>query len=499
VNTQKFSEAQEWYSAGEYRKSARLFLDAVEKGTPVGNGLAYHMAGNSFMHLKRYSDAIVVFEHALRDDTYSRRGAVEANLASAYVREEDYNSAIAHYESALALGDEKNAYRYYQGTAQVYMKQGEFELAAVAFKHAALNPFNPTPGKTLLNLGLAMMASGSAKGAIEAYQAALSSPDYENKGRAMLNMGIAYHSLSKWQEAIDALEDARKQPGYQESEMARTTLEDAKYRLSLEAHVAAADETIKAQESVHEEETIDPVEAYMRGIPLDSGEPKGAGEANEAVTAPVVGHDDLDSADRDRPSLESDDAPGASASAGGDLYPQREVKVGNAEDVERFFAISDQEAAMQSKIELKKERSKFFWVKWALIIIVLVGGIGGGGAGLYFSGQGFPSAETTVTNLLESYATGHSISQYWTFDTQAEIEERMIVVPIPENFIVYNVDSGPSLTTVNVSVTASNGDIMFFTFHLVREGIGWKVDEIVTEGINIYLSDEMEIEEYTYE
>lgn len=480
MDTQKFSEAQEWYSAGEYRRSARLFLDAVEKGTPVGNGLAYHMAGNSFMHLKRYSDAIVVFEHALRDDTYSRRGAVEANLASAYVREEDYDSAIAHYESALALGDEKNAYRYYQGTAQVHMKQGEFELAAVAFKHAALNPYNTTPGKTLLNLGLAMMASGAAEGAIEAYQAALSSDDYENKGRAMLNMGIAYHSLGKWQQAIDAFEDAKKQSGYQESEMARGTLEDAKYRLAMEEHVAASDAAIKDQVD-SEEDDIDPALAYMSGV---------AAELKEAVTTPVgdgtLDGEDDGAGDDDSPSLYSADAPGA---AEGDLYPQREVRVASAEDVERFFAISDDEAAMKSKIELQKERGKFFWVKWAAVIIVLVGGFGAAGTSFYFGGYGFPSAETTVTNLLESYGAGRSISEYWTFGAQANIEEEMRAVPPPEDFIIYNIDSEATLTTVNVSVTSINGDILFFTFNLAREGLGWKVDGIVTEGIDMQFSD----------
>jgi len=459
VNTEKFSEAQEQYTAGDYRKSARLFLDAVEKGTPIGNGPAYHMAGNSFMRLKRYSDATVVYEHALRDDTYARHSAVEANLANAYVRTGEYDSAIAHYEAALSSGDVKNAYKLYQGTAQAYMQQQKFELAAIAYKHAALDTHNPAPGKSLLNLGLAMMASGNAEGAIEAYQTALGCPEYENKGRALLNMGIAYHSLGKWAETVKALQDAERQPNYVASELAQGTLADAKHRLELEGQVARADQDIETD-----------IDTMIDAIGTQAAHDDGLSDSLSSFADEEASDDD-----------------GADSTADGQtLLPasDNDVQVGNAEDVDRFFALSEKEAAKLGRERMKGERGRFFWVKWVLIVLLLIGGIGGGGAALYFTGQGLPSAETTVTDLLESYTEGRSIAEYWTFGMQANIENMMVVVPPPETFTIDAVNSGPTQTTVRVTIITAGEESFVFTFSLAREGIGWKVDGIVMEGMD---------------
>jgi len=467
VNTEKFSEAQEQYAAGDFRKSARLFLDAVEKGTPVGNGPAYHMAGNSFMRLKRYSDATVVYEHALRDDTYARHSAVEANLANAYVRTGEYDSAIAHYEAALNSGDAKNAYKLYQGTAQAYMQQQKFELAAIAYKHAALDAHNPTPGKSLLNLGLAMMASGNAEGAIEAYQTAVGCPGYENKGRALLNMGVAYHSLGKWKEAIEALEDAKKQSGYVESELAQGTLADARHRFELESQVAETDQDIE----VDDDGMVDPIEAYL----ADSApaETDGSADADADADAETLTPDD----DQTDSFVAVDEQASSPAQS-------HEVEVGKPEDVDRFFSLSESEVAKLGREKMKGERGRFFWVKWAFVIVLLIGGLGGGAAALYFTGQGFPSAETTVTDLLESYSEGRSIAEYWTFGMQANIENKMVVVPPPEDFTIDAVNSGPNQTTVRATIITVGGESFIFTFSLAREGIGWKVDGIVMEGMD---------------
>ena len=460
MDTQKFSEAQEHYNAGDYRKSARLFLDAVEKGTPIGNGPAYHMAGNSFMRLKRYSDAAVVFEHALRDDTYQRKSALEANLANAYVRTGEYDAAIAHYEAALALGDVENTYKLYLGTAQAYMRQQKFEFAAVAYKRAALDEHNPTPGKSLLNLGLAMMAGGNAKGAIDAYKAALASPEYKNKGRALLNMGIAFHSLGMWQDAVSAFEEAKLQPNYQESELAQSTLADAKHRLALESQVAEADHAI--EDAVEE----DALEAFMEET---------AAAAFEQASAVDTFADASGAGQTDAFASVPED----------DLYPQREVQVGNAEDVERFFAMSEREVNQHGLENLRKERGRFFWLKWLLTIVLLLGALGGGGAALYFTGQGFPSAETTVTDLLNSYSAGNSISHYWTFDSQENLESKMVIIPMPDDFTIDDVERGPTETTVRATIITTAEERFTFRFGLVREGIGWKVNEVALDEAGI--------------
>ncbi|MCL2680303.1 MAG: tetratricopeptide repeat protein [Coriobacteriia bacterium] len=467
MNTDKFSEAQEQYQAGDYRKSARLFLDAVEKGTPIGNGPAYHMAGNSFMRLKRYSDAAVVFEHALRDDTYQRRGAVEANLANAYIQTGDYDSAVAHYEAALTLEDAANAHKFYQGIAQAYMQQEKFELAAIAYKHAALDKSNPTPGKSLLNLGLAMMASGNPKGAIEAYQAALTSPDYRNKGRALANKGIAQHALGLWSDAVSSLAEAKAQPGYIESELAQQTLADAQHRIAIEQQVALADQAI---EGTHAPDPLDMNQAAAAQAAMAQS----AGQTPPMqLPADAAAYGEGQAA-----------AYGWTAAPGADLYPQREVKVGNAQDVERFFSRSEKEVARQGREKQKQKRGRFFVFKIVSIVVLIVGLLAGGVAALYFTGQGYPSAETTVSSLLRGYAAGRSISEYWTFDMQANIESKMVVVPIPVDYTIEAVNLGAQQSTVSASIHTAGEETLIFTFGLVREGIGWKVNEIVMEGLD---------------
>ncbi|MCL2606555.1 MAG: tetratricopeptide repeat protein [Coriobacteriia bacterium] len=451
MDTQKFDQAQEHYDKGDYRKSARLFLDAIEKGTPIGNGPAYHMAGNSFMRLKRYDDAAVVFEHALRDDTYQRRGAIEANLATAYIRTKDYDNAVAHFEAAIAIGDSDNAYKLYQGIAQAYMMQEKFEPAAIAYKHAAVDINNPAPGKSLLNLGLAMMAGGNPKGAIEAYQTALTSPDYENKGRALANMGIAQHALGLWEDCVRSLEKAKLQDNYTESELARDILADAQHRIEIEEQVAESDQFVEDDDI---DDTADSMEEYV------------------AESAPTFAPD------------AEPDQDGWAGDFDEDVYPDREDDLGSEEDVERFFSRSEADAMRMGRDEHLAGRGRFFGLKIALVIMLVVTALVGGAAALFFTGQGYPSAEATVNDLLTEYAGGRNIAQFWTQNTPESIEGKMVVIPLPEDFTIDEVNLGPEHSTVRVSIHTAEEETLVFTFGLVREGIGWKVNEVVMEGLD---------------
>ena len=77
----RFDEAKNAYDSGDYRAAAKGFLAAAGRETE-GAGAAYHMAGNSLMRLRRHSDAVTVYQHAVRDELYEKRGAVRANLAA---------------------------------------------------------------------------------------------------------------------------------------------------------------------------------------------------------------------------------------------------------------------------------------------------------------------------------------------------------------------------------------------------------------------------------
>jgi tetratricopeptide (TPR) repeat protein len=468
VDTNKFAEAQKLYGEKDYRRAARAFLESIEKGTPIGNGPAYHMAGNSFMQLKRYSDAVTVYEHALRDDTYQRRGAVESNLANSYLHVGDYSAAVAHYEAALGDSDASGYYKYYQGMALAYMKQENYEAAALAYKHAALDEQNPKPGGALLNLGLAMMAAGKPDAAVEAYRAALSSAGYDNKGRALLNLGIAYHAQGKWREAIRSIEEAQMLHGYESSTLAIRTIKDARARLAIEEQVEATDVALVGEDMDSELEPLE--EEIVPGVIPDDAHTAPSAILNEGAQSK-----DFDTAsDHALTALAPDDFGDAESDSDLDSDAS-DLGIGDPSEVETFFARTEKEIAAEGRKTARAARSRFGWVKPVIIVVLVLAVLGGAVAALYYTGQGLPSAKTTVTELLDAYNQGKSIAPMWTYDAQDTATRQMVLVPASIDYTINKVVSAPNVSSVDVSISTDTGANLDFTFDLAREGIGWKV------------------------
>jgi hypothetical protein len=70
----RFEEGRRAYDAKDYRAAAKALLAAADRSE--GSGAAYHMAGNSFVKLRRYCDAVTVYKHALADESYDKRGGL---------------------------------------------------------------------------------------------------------------------------------------------------------------------------------------------------------------------------------------------------------------------------------------------------------------------------------------------------------------------------------------------------------------------------------------
>ena len=172
VDQARFDEALKSYEGGDYRQAAKGFLSAAGRGT-AGNGSAYHYAGNSLMRLRRWRDAVTVYGHALRDEAYTKRGAVFSNLGQAYTHLAEYTDAVDAYNHALEETDFTAKYKAHQGMAAAYLEMGKHEEAASEYRTAALDPANPDPGKALVNLGLCFMALNRPADAVESYKAAL--------------------------------------------------------------------------------------------------------------------------------------------------------------------------------------------------------------------------------------------------------------------------------------------------------------------------------------
>lgn len=498
MNADKFKIAQESYKEGDYRSAARGFLEATEPGTPISNGAAYHMAGNAFMRLKRYQDAITVYEHALKDDTYLRRAAVEANLANAYLKAGEYDTAISHYQAALEETDCKSPYKCYQGMGAALMEQDSFEQAAIAYRRAALDKGNPEPGKSLVNLGLCLMSMQRPKDAIEAYKAALGTESYQTPGRALSNLGIAYYEMQEWTRSIRAFEEAVALHGYKLSQSAETLLAKAREEFEASGLRAGEDEAEEATSSVDtidlndetfeddfSDDAIDGVSQKIEAEPSSVVEDVNiavlaadlVGQPTDAFTAaPAV---DESGSFFDQENSCQQTAPFESVPADEDAPSNGAVMFGGEEDVENFFGRTEKEAAKLGKQKAKEERGRFGFVKWVVAVIVALVLIAGAGAAVYFTGFGIPTPKEVVSQAIEAYNTGKAFEGYWV-DTTNTVRE-MAAVPVPAKFTIDSVDVNGMKAVVNVKVKPESGTALAFRFNIERRGMGWKISSVENE------------------
>lgn len=504
MDAEKFKAAQEEYKKGDYRLAARGFLESTEPGTPISNGAAYHMAGNSFMRLKRYEDAITVYEHALKDDTYLRRASVEGNLANAYLKAGEYDTAISHYQAALEEPDIRCPYKCYQGMGAALMEQGLFEQAAIAYRRSALDESNPEPGRSLVNLGLCLMSLHRPADAIEAYKAALGTDSYKNTGRALSNLGIAYFETQKWSQAIRAFEEAATLHGYKLSPSASALLEQARREFEAAGSIEPAEESENSVDSVNSinlddtsfdddfteevvSEVVAPAElsatvaaddiailaADLAGQSTDAFIPVERDFEDSSVEDTI--HQPVSRVDEDEFYLEGQNLEGGHAAH----EAQQGVEFGNENDVENFFGRSEKEAAKLGKQKAKENRSRFGFVKWIIGVVLALAIIGGAAAGIYFTGFGVPTPKEVVSNAITAYNTGKAFESYWA-DTTNTVRE-MAAVPVPSKFTVDSVDVNGFKAVVNVKVKPESGTALAFRFNVVRSGIGWKISSVENE------------------
>ena len=441
----KYEAAHQLYQGQNYRKAARLFLEAADEGTPLENGMTYHGAGNCFMRLKRYHDAIVVYEQALRDDSYQKRGTVENNLANAYLQNGDLSQAIAHFEAALNESSMYEPYKCYQGLAHAYFEQQAYEQAALAYKNAALDERNPNPGAALVNLGLCMMALNRPKSAAEAYSAALGVEGYNNRGKALANLGMAYYANKDYTRAQRALEEAQVMHHYQLSPAAAEVLAACKQQ-------TGHDETSELEE---ESTAPDP-----GPVPA----PVWQGEEEGAVAQPAP------------------DAPAADQAPAPEPEPQDQStgQIGPIEEVDSFFALSEKEIARQSKQELRSRGGVWRWLKPLLIAVLVIVILSGAALAVVRTGFGIPSTNTTISRLFDAYNTGGDYESYWTADTK-DIRQQMSALPLPSRYTIDKADTSAATNAVSLTVTAGSSTKLKFVVTLKRAGLGWKVAKISSE------------------
>jgi len=443
VDQNRFQEAQQAYDEGDFRMAAKLFLAAAGRGTD-GNGRAFHMAGNSLMRLRRHQDALTVYGHALRDGMYDRRGAVYANMGTAYSAIGDYAEATTAFQSALDEPDYTTSYKAYQGLAGALLERGKVEEAAVSYRRAALDPGNPDPGKALVNLGLCFMGLGRAGDAVEAYRAALGFDEYQGRGKALANLGQAYTVLGDYDEAVRAFEKATQLHGHKLSAAASA------------AYQTALDQARPAREVVDGWETgeIAPLAATDLGDTTgwDMGDLAALNGADPAPKAAATGKSDAEQ---------------AAAALG----------FGDDDAVADFFSLTDEQMRARDREARRSGREQNRRSPWKTVLlvvalIVVVGVVLGGG---YALGFGWPTQQQSASGMLVAHKDGEPVDSYWVAVPGKDLAKEMAKVPPVKEFVIDSVERSAQDSTVTVTVTPKDGAPLHYSVTLAREGVGWKI------------------------
>lgn len=465
VDQSRFQEAQRAYDEGDYRAAAKSFLASAGKGA-AGNGRAYHMAGNALMRLRRYQDSITVYGHALRDETYDRRGAVHANLGAAYCAIGEYVDAVASYEAALVEPGYETQFRALQGMAGALCERGRIDEAAVAYRKAAIDPENPDPGKALVNLGLCFMAMDRPADAIEAYKAALGFDDYAGRGKALANLGQAYVAVGDNAEAVKAFERATELHGFKLSAPAQADYEKA---------LAAA---TPATQTVDGWETGQLVAAGLASQPSgwDTADLR-ALTAGEQLVAPAPNPDPFEAAE---PEAVSSDDPASDAD--GAAVAANELGMGDEEAVSSFFSMTEEEMRSRDREARRAQRAERRhsggWLRGVGAVVAVVVLVVAALFAAYWFGYGWPTQTTAVSGLIEAYAAGQPVDTYWVAVPDKDVAKEMAKMPPVKEFAVERVERGRSTSTVAVTVTPESGAPLHYEVTVGREGFGWKVTGI---------------------
>lgn len=450
----KYDDAQRLYDAGDYRTAAKGFLAAAaaSRGSEA-SGSAYHMAGNSLMKLRRWRDAAAVYGHALRDQTYTKRGAVYANLGKAYFQLAEYSESVDAYRLALVESDYRTPHKALAGMADALLECGKVEDAAVAYRQAALEPENPDPGKALLNLGLCFMALGRPGDAAEAYKAALGFENYKGRGKALAQLGLAYAATAQYEDAIRSFEKATQLHGYELPQAAREAYDSA-----LKTMEPAGRETVEGW-STGEIRPQTPLVESAAG--WDTGELSAMPAINSQPAASTY-----------VPPQPVDEAHAAAA----------ELGFGDDEAVTSFFSMTedemkqrDREARREARMTRRADSNPWKAVGWTAGVVVAIGLVLGA---LFYFGIGWPTQAQTARGLLGAHATGEAVSKYWVAVPGKDVAKEMAKVPPVEEFAIDSVKRGTTVSAVFVTVTPKKGAPLRYQIELQRQGVGWFVTGI---------------------
>ena len=451
MDNQYISQAREAYKARDFQTALTLFNQcladpSIEKG-PGDLGYLYHQIGNCFLQMKNFDEAIRAYTQATADAAYDACGAVNCNLAKAFVFNHDYESAVAHFEVAVSDAKYETPYKAYLGMGNALLKMGKNAEAGVAFREAALDQGNPDPSKALLNLGVCFMALNRPQDAIQSYESALQfDMDQATRNKMYANLGQAYVACDQMQQAMSAFEAALADKTYFLSDSASVDYSRAAKAVAT-GTIAMPPVTADAAPALIEPESdMSGLDVAADGAPLDQ--------------SPFAGQQDFVD-----PNYFPAEAYGY------------EAQDGYASGDDRFFNASDEELERYSKGIAKQDRKrrniglKLLVVFFALLLVAAAGGVF-----LYTQGYGYPTQRTVVKEL---FANTENASEFFVDSMGADkVDSAMKGVVQDKSVKVDGIERSMSASTVYVTAETADGGEVNYRVEMVRDLLGWKVSNI---------------------
>ncbi|MGH9327827.1 MAG: tetratricopeptide repeat protein [Terriglobia bacterium] len=254
------NEANAYFKAGQYDKSAQALQQAIEKDP---SNQALHAAlGNDYVKMGKIPEAATEFkkageqvnEKALEQD----QKAASANQSFKNLKQAfdagnqlysggQYAQAAASFEKAIPLAKGKNLPVIYSRAADSYAKAKQYPQAIAAYQKAI--QLDPTNGGYLNNLGSLYGAMGKPDLAVQEYEkAAQVAPT--NAARYYYNIGATMTNAGKEDAAAAAFKKATQlDPNYADAYFLEAQALMGKATVDKSGKVVAAPGTVQALQS----------------------------------------------------------------------------------------------------------------------------------------------------------------------------------------------------------------------------------------------------------
>ena len=490
-----FKRACAAYEAKDYETALPGFVACSRELDGMGDedkAKLFQLLGNCQIRTGAAERAAESYVRALPLAPDERKPVLYVALGTALLSSKDYDEALSAFKKALDYPAYRTPHKAYSGIAAAQFNLGKLEDAGAAWREAALDPNNPKPAKSLVNLGVCFMELARPKDAIISYETALElGLDDKACSKAQAQLGQAYMADGHVKRAIAAFEKATADGSYELSEIAAHDYEVARsLEKRLEAKAPgildtstlpvsqiAADAQEDADPDPFEPQTgtIDPVEGkgesgYMPFEPADVARKKEASGLSGSFdplapsAAPVHGSS----------------ASAAGAEAGADAaHPDETGEIPSPEQSDFFDATDDEIEQEAIRRRRKKRRARGTGLKAAIVVVVVLIVLVAAAIGAYVMGYGYPTAESVAQGFFAAAQDKQSTDAYWDDSVEASSRSsQLAALSGISGYSVEGVERSMAQTSVYVKSTLQEGGDIYYELVLSRDGLGWKVQYV---------------------